>query len=44
MQRLFRSEALDLASWGAILALGAVVFLAIETEKAILRRIGVHRI
>ena len=44
LQRLFLSEPLDAASWGLILLLGAGVFLAVELEKAWLRRAGLHRI
>ena len=38
MQRLFHSEPLPAASWGLILSLGLLLFLAVEAEKAWLRR------
>jgi magnesium-transporting ATPase (P-type) len=44
MQQAFRSVALDAASWAAILGAGALVFLAVEAEKALWRRVGVHRL
>ncbi|WP_291010999.1 HAD-IC family P-type ATPase [Hydrogenophaga sp.] len=43
MQQLFGTAALDLASWGFILALAGAIFLAVEAEKALLRRRGVQR-
>lgn len=43
MQQLFGTAALDLASWGFILALASAIFLAVEAEKALLRRFGVQR-
>lgn len=44
MQRLFRSEGLDALSWGVILGCGVLVFLAVEAEKAVLRRRHIQRI
>jgi magnesium-transporting ATPase (P-type) len=44
MQQLFGTAALDLGSWGAILALAAAKFLLVEAEKAVLRRVGVQRL
>ena len=43
MQQLFGTAALGLTSWGAILALALAIFLAVEAEKALLRRRGVGR-
>jgi magnesium-transporting ATPase (P-type) len=43
MQQLFGTAALDLASWGLILALATAIFLAVEVEKALLRRRGIQR-
>jgi magnesium-transporting ATPase (P-type) len=43
MQRLFQTVGLSLISWGVILGLGIGLFLAIELEKSIWRRLGVHR-
>ncbi len=40
MQELFHTRALDLHSWLVIFALALGVFLAVEAEKAILRRFG----
>jgi len=42
MQQLFQTAALDAASWLVILALGLVKFLAVEAEKAVLRRLNVQ--
>ncbi|MBI1907128.1 MAG: HAD-IC family P-type ATPase [Rhodocyclales bacterium] len=42
MQRLFHTEALDAATWAVILALGAGKFVAVEGEKAVLRRLRVR--
>jgi magnesium-transporting ATPase (P-type) len=42
MQQLFRTTALDAASWALILALGLAKFLAVEAEKWVLRRLGVQ--
>jgi magnesium-transporting ATPase (P-type) len=41
MQQLFQSAALDLASWLVIGVLGGLKFLAVEAEKAVLRRLRV---
>jgi magnesium-transporting ATPase (P-type) len=41
MQQLFQSTALDIRSWLVIGALGGLKFLAVETEKAVLRRLRV---
>ena len=43
LQLLFRSVALDAASWGLILLLGVALFCAVELEKAWLRRAGAFR-
>jgi magnesium-transporting ATPase (P-type) len=42
MQQVFQTVALDAATWGAILALGAAKFLAVEAEKAVLRRLNIR--
>ncbi|TVO59030.1 cation-translocating P-type ATPase [Denitromonas halophila] len=42
MQQIFHSVALDAATWGVILALGAAKFLAVEAEKAVLRRLNIR--
>ena len=39
MQTLFHTAALDLAAWGRILAFGLFVLLAVELEKAVVRRL-----
>ncbi|MFZ5474196.1 MAG: HAD-IC family P-type ATPase, partial [Pseudomonadota bacterium] len=39
MQALFHTAALDLAAWGRIVAYGVLVFLAVEAEKAVVRRL-----
>ncbi|MDP3522043.1 MAG: HAD-IC family P-type ATPase, partial [Hydrogenophaga sp.] len=44
LQLLFHSVPLDAASWGLILLLGALLFCAVELEKAWLRRAGAHRL
>ena len=44
MQQLFRSTALDAGSWTLLLALALAKFLAVEVEKAVLRRFGVVRL
>ncbi|MBE2258875.1 MAG: HAD-IC family P-type ATPase [Rhodobacteraceae bacterium] len=44
LQEVFHSEGLDAASWLVILALGAGKFLAVEAEKAVLRRLPVGRL
>ena len=41
MQRLFHTAPLDGAAWFVILALAGLKFLAVEAEKAGLRRLGV---
>jgi magnesium-transporting ATPase (P-type) len=43
MQSLFSTAALDLTAWLAISALACAIFLAVEAEKALLRRRGVQR-
>jgi potassium/sodium efflux P-type ATPase len=43
MQHLFQTVPLNLSSWGVILGLGVLLFLAIELEKSVWRRFGVHR-
>ncbi len=43
MQQLFSTAALDVVSWSMILALGLGKFLAVEAEKAVLRRLQVRR-
>jgi hypothetical protein len=40
MQGLFRTAALDAATWGNILIFGVMVFFAVELEKAAFRRRG----
>ncbi|HVL88421.1 MAG TPA: cation-transporting P-type ATPase [Candidatus Thermoplasmatota archaeon] len=40
MQTLFETTALDLETWGRVTILGAVVFVAVEIEKAALGRRG----
>jgi magnesium-transporting ATPase (P-type) len=42
MQQLFRTAALDAASWTLILSLGLAKFVAVEAEKWVLRRLGVR--
>ena len=42
MQQVFQTVALDAATWGVILALGAAKFLAVEAEKAVLRRLNIR--
>ncbi|GAB4481362.1 MAG: cation-transporting P-type ATPase [Burkholderiaceae bacterium] len=44
LQALFRTTPLDAAAWSLIVALGHVKFLAVEAEKAVLRRFGVQRL
>ncbi len=41
MQQLFGTRAMDPTSWGLVLALSATKYLAVEAEKAVLRRLGV---
>ncbi|CUA93672.1 cation-translocating P-type ATPase [Thiomonas bhubaneswarensis] len=43
MQSLLGSVALDAASWGMILGLSLAIFIVIEVEKAVWRRLGRHR-
>jgi len=42
MQQVFHTTALDITSWLLILALGLGKFLAVEAEKAVLRRLRVE--
>ena len=42
MQQVFQTASLDASSWLVILALGSIKFLAVEAEKALLRRLGMH--
>jgi magnesium-transporting ATPase (P-type) len=44
LQTLFRTTPLDAAAWSLIWALGFAKFLAVEAEKAVLRRFGVQRL
>jgi calcium-translocating P-type ATPase len=44
LQFMFSTVALDAATWALILALGVLKFLAVEAEKALLRRLGVQRL
>ncbi len=44
MQALFRTAPLDAAAWTLIAGLGLAKFLAVELEKAVLRRFGVARL
>lgn len=44
LQFVFKTVALDGAAWTLILVLGAVKFLAVEAEKAVLRHFGVQRL
>jgi magnesium-transporting ATPase (P-type) len=44
LQFMFKTVALDTTSWALILGLGVVKFLAVEAEKAVLRRFGVQRL
>jgi len=43
LQALFQTTALDAMAWAVILGLGVLKFLAVEAEKAVLRRLGVTR-
>jgi magnesium-transporting ATPase (P-type) len=43
-QRLFGTAALSATTWAVLLALGVVIYLAIEIEKALLRRLRVARL
>ncbi len=42
MQQVFHTAALDATSWLVIFVLGLAKFLAVEAEKAVLRRLGVR--
>lgn len=42
LQHVFQSTALDMLSWLVILGLGLLKFLAVEVEKAVLRRLGIR--
>ena len=42
MQQVFQTASLDATSWLIILALGLAKFLAVEAEKAVLRRLNVR--
>ncbi|NDP39699.1 MAG: cation-transporting P-type ATPase [Rhodoferax sp.] len=42
LQQLFQTAALDGASWLVILGLGLLKFLAVEAEKAVLRRLRIR--
>jgi hypothetical protein len=44
MQEVFASRALSADSWLVVLALCAGMFLAVEVEKWLWRRAGVHRL
>lgn len=44
LQFMFSTVALDAVTWALILALGLLKFLAVEAEKAVLRRFGVQRL
>jgi magnesium-transporting ATPase (P-type) len=44
LQSLFATAALDAAAWALIVALALAKFLAVELEKAVLRRLGVVRL
>ncbi|MCU0897407.1 MAG: cation-transporting P-type ATPase [Burkholderiales bacterium] len=44
MQKLFHSAPLDALSWSLVVALSGAKFLAVELEKAVLRRFGVARL
>ena len=43
MQALFGTAALDAASWAWITGLASAKFVAVEAEKAVLRRLGIRR-
>jgi magnesium-transporting ATPase (P-type) len=43
-QRLFGTAALSATTWAVLLALGVAIYLAIEIEKALLRRLRVARL
>ena len=42
MQAVFQTAALDALSWAVILGLGLLKFLAVELEKAVLRRLNIR--
>ncbi|MCZ4304126.1 cation transporting ATPase C-terminal domain-containing protein [Zoogloeaceae bacterium G21618-S1] len=42
LQRVFHTVALDATTWGMIVALGAAKFVAVELEKAVLRRLNIR--
>jgi hypothetical protein len=42
MQAVFQTAALDALSWAVILGLGLFKFLAVELEKAVLRRLNIR--
>jgi len=44
LQTLFATAALDAKAWALIVALALAKFLAVEAEKAVLRRLGVVRL
>ena len=44
LQTLFRTTALDAVSWLVIVVLALAIFLAVEAEKALLRRLGVAQL
>ena len=44
MNALFRSAPLDLQSWSVIAVSGLLLFIAVEAEKALLRRLRIHRL
>ncbi|MFC3682274.1 HAD-IC family P-type ATPase [Hydrogenophaga luteola] len=44
LQTMFQTTALDAASWGMVLAVGAATFALVELEKALLRGGGVRRL
>ncbi len=41
--QIFHTMQLDYASWLLTLALAMFIFLAVEVEKWLLRRLGIHR-
>jgi magnesium-transporting ATPase (P-type) len=44
LQRLFGTQPLDVRTWGLIVLLAFAMFVAVEAEKAVLRRRGVRNI
>jgi len=44
MQHLFHTAALDVTAWLLILVLALAKFLAVELEKWLLRRLGIHHV